>query len=153
MPKPEINRWESSNINNQSTKGIIYLNALALSNFPNELKQLALFSSLFLVLCASSKRFPRQTVSPYSFFLQDPRGNRIFQWQNVTSEMNIIQIEFPLTEEPVLGNYKIIVAKKSGVKTNHSFLVEEYGKCYPLILFRVENTIRNEPLSINPFDC
>ncbi|NXC73889.1 OVOS protein, partial [Anhinga anhinga] len=60
------------------------------------------------------------------FFLQDPRGNRIFQWQNVTSEMNIVQIEFPLTEEPILGNYKIIVAKKSGDKTNHSFLVDEY---------------------------
>ncbi|NXD67627.1 OVOS protein, partial [Eolophus roseicapillus] len=58
--------------------------------------------------------------------LQDPRGNRIFQWQNVTSEMYIIQIEFPLTEEPILGNYRIIVAKKSGDKTNHSFLVEEY---------------------------
>ncbi|NXX96850.1 OVOS protein, partial [Centropus bengalensis] len=61
-----------------------------------------------------------------SFFLQDPQGNRIFQWQNVTSEMNIIQIEFPLTEEPILGNYKIIVAKKSGHKTNYSFLVEKY---------------------------
>uniref|UniRef100_A0A8C3PTL8 OVOS protein n=1 Tax=Calidris pygmaea TaxID=425635 RepID=A0A8C3PTL8_9CHAR len=56
----------------------------------------------------------------------DPQGNRIFQWQNVTSEMNIIQIEFPLTEEPILGSYKIIVAKTSGDKTNHSFLVEEY---------------------------
>uniref|UniRef100_A0A8C5TG92 Ovostatin n=1 Tax=Malurus cyaneus samueli TaxID=2593467 RepID=A0A8C5TG92_9PASS len=61
-----------------------------------------------------------------SFFLQDPRGNRILQWQNVKSEMSIIQLEFPLTEEPILGNYKIIVAKKSGDKTNHSFLVEEY---------------------------
>ncbi|NXF32862.1 OVOS protein, partial [Nyctibius bracteatus] len=68
----------------------------------------------------------KQTVIPYSFILQDPQGNRIFQWQNVTSEMYIIQIEFPLTEEPILGNYKIIVAKKSGDKTNHSFLVEEY---------------------------
>ncbi|XP_008945042.1 PREDICTED: ovostatin-like, partial [Merops nubicus] len=58
--------------------------------------------------------------------IQDPQGNRIFQWQNVTSEMNIIQIEFPLTEEPILGRYKIIVAKKSGDKTSHSFLVEEY---------------------------
>ncbi|NXU11552.1 OVOS protein, partial [Pardalotus punctatus] len=62
----------------------------------------------------------------YSFFLQDPRGNRILQWQNVKSEMNIIQLEFPLTEEPILGSYKIIVTKKSGDKTNHSFLVEEY---------------------------
>ncbi|NXU52225.1 OVOS protein, partial [Turnix velox] len=65
-------------------------------------------------------------MSLYSFLIQDPQGNRIFQWQNVTSEMNIIQIEFPLTEEPILGNYKIIVAKKSGDKANHSFLVEEY---------------------------
>lgn len=95
----------------------------------------------------------KQTVTPYSFLFQDPRGNRIFQWQNVTSEMNIIQIEFPLTEEPILGNYKIIVAKKSGDKTNHSFLVEEYGKCHPLFLFRIENIIRDKPLSINPFDC
>ncbi|XP_063999068.1 ovostatin-like [Pogoniulus pusillus] len=58
--------------------------------------------------------------------VQDPRGNRIFQWQNVTSETKIIQIEFALTEEPILGNYKITVVKKSGDKTNHSFLVEEY---------------------------
>ncbi|XP_030803233.1 ovostatin-like [Camarhynchus parvulus] len=58
--------------------------------------------------------------------IQDPRGNRILQWQNVKSEMNIVQLEFPLTEEPVLGNYKIIVAKKSGDRTNHSFHVEEY---------------------------
>ncbi|NXN25590.1 OVOS protein, partial [Nycticryphes semicollaris] len=68
----------------------------------------------------------KQIVNLYSFLFQDPWGNRIFQWQNVTSEMNIIQIEFPLSEEPILGNYKIIVAKKSGDKTNHSFLVEEY---------------------------
>ncbi|NXY89282.1 OVOS protein, partial [Alcedo cyanopectus] len=70
---------------------------------------------------------PVQEQSPCGFvFFQDPRGNRIFQWQNVTSEMNIIQIEFPLTEEPILGNYKIIVAKKTGDKISHSFSVEEY---------------------------
>uniref|UniRef100_A0A8C2TZ08 Ovostatin n=1 Tax=Coturnix japonica TaxID=93934 RepID=A0A8C2TZ08_COTJA len=56
----------------------------------------------------------------------DPQNNRIFQWQNVTSEINIVQIEFPLTEEPILGSYKIIVTKKSGERTNHSFHVEEY---------------------------
>lgn len=95
----------------------------------------------------------KKTVSLYSFFLQDPRGNRILQWENVKSEMNIIQLEFPLTEEPILGNYKIIVAKKSGDKTNHSFLVVEYGKCHPYFLFSVENIIRDEPVSSNPFDC
>ncbi|NXY44020.1 OVOS protein, partial [Ceuthmochares aereus] len=79
------------------------------------------------------------------FFLQDPRGNRIFQWQNVTSEMNIIQIEFPLAEEPILGNYKIIVAKKSGHKTTHAFLVEEY------VLPKFDVTVR-APESITVLD-
>ncbi|NXK98094.1 OVOS protein, partial [Formicarius rufipectus] len=68
----------------------------------------------------------KKCVGLYSSFIQDPRGNRIFQWQNVSSEMNIIQKEFPLTEEPILGDYKIIIVKKSGDRTNHSFLVEEY---------------------------
>ncbi|KFP82883.1 Ovostatin, partial [Apaloderma vittatum] len=82
-------------------------------------------SVMFRVIALDFNFKPVQEMSIF-FFLQDPQGNRIFQWQNVTSEMNIIQIEFPLTEEPILGIYKIIVAKKSGDKTDHSFLVEEY---------------------------
>nr|XP_009917431.1 PREDICTED: ovostatin-like [Haliaeetus albicilla] len=82
-------------------------------------------SVMFRVVALDFNFKPVQEMYPL-IAIQDPRGNRIFQWQNVTSEMNIIQIEFPLTEEPILGNYKIIVAKKSGDKTNHSFLVEEY---------------------------
>ncbi|XP_063179359.1 ovostatin-like [Chroicocephalus ridibundus] len=82
-------------------------------------------SVMFRVVALDFNFKPVQEMYP-SIAIQDPRGNRIFQWQNVTSEINIIQIEFPLTEEPILGNYKIIVAKKSGDKTNHSFLVEEY---------------------------
>ncbi|XP_074008218.1 LOW QUALITY PROTEIN: ovostatin-like [Numenius arquata] len=82
-------------------------------------------SVMFRVVALDFNFKPVQEVYPL-IAIQDPRGNRIFQWQNVTSEMNIIQIEFPLTEEPILGSYKIIVAKKSGDKTNHSFLVEEY---------------------------
>ncbi|NWX18237.1 OVOS protein, partial [Aegotheles bennettii] len=80
-------------------------------------------SVMFRVVALDSNFKPVQEMF---LFLQDPQGNRIFQWQNVTSEMSIIQIEFPLSEEPILGNYKIIVVKKSGDKTNHSFLVEEY---------------------------
>ncbi|NXC13935.1 OVOS protein, partial [Corythaeola cristata] len=83
---------------------------------------------MFRVVALDFNFKPVQELVTYIlfFFLQDPQGNRIFQWQNVTSEMNIIQIEFPLSEEPILGNYKIIVEKKSGEKTNHSFLVDEY---------------------------
>ncbi|NXU42737.1 OVOS protein, partial [Drymodes brunneopygia] len=81
-----------------------------------------------VVALDSNFKLVQEKVSDHlcSFFLQDPRGNRILQWQNVKSEMNITQLEFPLTEKPILGNYKIIVAKKSGDKINHSFLVEEY---------------------------
>ncbi|XP_075019380.1 ovostatin-like [Calonectris borealis] len=82
-------------------------------------------SVMFRVVALDFNFKPVQEMYPL-IAIQDPLGNRIFQWQNVTSEMNIIQIEFLLTEEPILGNYKIIVAKKSGDKTNHSFLVEEY---------------------------
>ncbi|NXW60107.1 OVOS protein, partial [Eurystomus gularis] len=80
---------------------------------------------MFRVVALDFNFKPVQEMYPL-IAIRDPQGNRIFQWQNVTSEMNIIQIEFPLTEEPILGNYKIIVAKKSGDRINHSFLVEEY---------------------------
>ncbi|NXI50424.1 OVOS protein, partial [Chloroceryle aenea] len=82
-------------------------------------------SVMFRVVALDFNFKPVQEMYPL-IAVQDPRGNRIFQWQNVTSEMNIIQIEFPLTEEPILGNYKIIVAKKSGDKISHTFPVEEY---------------------------
>ncbi|NWH63128.1 OVOS protein, partial [Geococcyx californianus] len=83
-------------------------------------------SVMFRVVALDFNFKPVQEMSYLYFFLQDPRGNRILQWQNVTSEMSIVQIEFTLTEEPILGNYRIIVAKKSGHTANHSFLVEEY---------------------------
>ncbi|NWR28664.1 OVOS protein, partial [Tachuris rubrigastra] len=79
----------------------------------------------FCVVALDFSFKPVQETSVF-FFIKDPRGNRIFQWQNVASEMNIIRKEFLLTEEPILGNYKLIIAKKSGDRTNHSFLVEEY---------------------------
>ncbi|XP_062427192.1 ovostatin-like [Rhea pennata] len=82
-------------------------------------------SVMFRVVALDFNFKPVQEMYPL-ITIQDPRGNRIFQWQNVTSEVNIVQIEFPLAEEPILGNYKIMIAKKSGDKTNHSFLVEEY---------------------------
>ncbi|XP_009975057.3 ovostatin-like [Tyto alba] len=82
-------------------------------------------SVMFRVVALDFNFKPVQEMYPL-IAIQDPRGNRIFQWQNVTSEMNIIQIEFPLTKEPILGNYRIIVAKKFGDKTIHSFLVDEY---------------------------
>ncbi|XP_062979689.1 ovostatin-like [Elgaria multicarinata webbii] len=58
--------------------------------------------------------------------IQDPQNNRLFQWINVTSRFSIIQLSFQLISEPMLGNYQIMVEKKSGTKFYYSFSVEEY---------------------------
>uniref|UniRef100_A0A8B9CFE6 OVOS protein n=1 Tax=Anser brachyrhynchus TaxID=132585 RepID=A0A8B9CFE6_9AVES len=58
----------------------------------------------------------------------DPEQNQILQWLDVTSTHGIVQLSFPLIQEPILGSYHIIVEKKSGDKEYHFFTVEEYGK-------------------------
>ena len=42
--------------------------------------------------------------------------------------MGLNQLSFPLSVEPALGLYKVIVQKVSGKKIEHSFEVDEYGK-------------------------
>lgn len=66
----------------------------------------------------------------FSFYptLQDPEQNQILQWLDVTSTHGIVQLSFPLIQEPILGSYHIVVEKKSGDKEYHFFTVEEYGK-------------------------
>ncbi|XP_063260980.1 alpha-2-macroglobulin-like protein 1 [Prinia subflava] len=54
-------------------------------------------------------------------FLQDPSGNRIAQWREVTPRQGIVDLSLPLAAEPALGTYTISVEGKS-----HSFSVEEY---------------------------
>ncbi|NXH87084.1 A2ML1 protein, partial [Edolisoma coerulescens] len=62
---------------------------------------------------------------------QDPSGNRIAQWQEVTPRQGIVDLSLPLASEPALGTYSISVGGKS-----HSFSVEEY------VLPKFEVTIR-----------
>ncbi|NWV18179.1 A2ML1 protein, partial [Origma solitaria] len=52
---------------------------------------------------------------------EDPSGNRIAQWRNVTPQQGIVDLSLPLASEPALGTYSISVEGKS-----HSFSVEEY---------------------------
>ncbi|NWZ86915.1 A2ML1 protein, partial [Poecile atricapillus] len=53
--------------------------------------------------------------------VQDPSGNRIAQWREVTPRQGIVDLSLPLASEPALGTYTISVEGKS-----HSFSVEEY---------------------------
>ncbi|XP_074839734.1 ovostatin-like [Carettochelys insculpta] len=58
--------------------------------------------------------------------IQDPQGNQIFQWLNVSSQTAIVHLTAQIIPEPILGIYKISVSKKSGSSTHHLFAVEEY---------------------------
>uniref|UniRef100_A0A8C5L0E5 PZP, alpha-2-macroglobulin like n=1 Tax=Jaculus jaculus TaxID=51337 RepID=A0A8C5L0E5_JACJA len=58
--------------------------------------------------------------------LPNPSRNRIFQWQNLRLQGGLSQQSFPLSVEPSLGTYKVIVMKESGKKIEHSFEVKEY---------------------------
>uniref|UniRef100_A0A5F9DI97 Alpha-2-macroglobulin n=1 Tax=Oryctolagus cuniculus TaxID=9986 RepID=A0A5F9DI97_RABIT len=59
-------------------------------------------------------------------YIQDPRRNRIMQWQNVKSENGLKQLSFSLSSEPILGSYKIVILIQSGMRTEHSFTVDEF---------------------------
>ncbi|XP_028610189.1 pregnancy zone protein-like [Grammomys surdaster] len=59
-------------------------------------------------------------------YIQNPKRNRIFQWQNIHLPGGLQQLSFPLSVEPALGTYKVVVQKDSGKKIEHSFEVKEY---------------------------
>ncbi|NWQ67152.1 A2ML1 protein, partial [Neopipo cinnamomea] len=54
-------------------------------------------------------------------FLEDPSGNRIAQWREVSPRQGIVDLSLPLAAEPALGTYTIHVEGNT-----HSFSVEEY---------------------------
>ncbi|KAK2498956.1 hypothetical protein MC885_001575, partial [Smutsia gigantea] len=59
-------------------------------------------------------------------YIENPKRNRIFQWQNLQLQGGLNQLSFPLSVEPTLGHYKIILEKESREKIEHSFEVNEY---------------------------
>ncbi|XP_009560763.2 ovostatin [Cuculus canorus] len=80
---------------------------------------------LFRVVALDSQFRPVQEKYP-RIVIEDPEGNKIFQWLDVTSNHGIVQLSFRLISEPILGTYHIIVEKKSGEREHYFFTVEEY---------------------------
>uniref|UniRef100_A0A8C8S568 Alpha-2-macroglobulin bait region domain-containing protein n=1 Tax=Pelusios castaneus TaxID=367368 RepID=A0A8C8S568_9SAUR len=66
--------------------------------------------------------------------LQDPSGNHIAQWRDVTPQKGIVDLSLPLSAELALGTYTIKVEW-----TTHTFSVEEY------VLPKFEVTIELPP--------
>ncbi|XP_075409474.1 alpha-2-macroglobulin [Tenrec ecaudatus] len=59
-------------------------------------------------------------------YLQDPKENRITQWQNVKLETGLKQLSYSLSSEPFHGSYKLVAQKESGKRVEHHFTVEEF---------------------------
>ncbi|XP_053777806.1 alpha-2-macroglobulin isoform X2 [Desmodus rotundus] len=59
-------------------------------------------------------------------YIENPKGNRIAQWQKLKLESGLKQLAFPLSSEPIQGSYKVVVQKESGRTTEHPFTVEEF---------------------------
>uniref|UniRef100_A0A669QE22 Uncharacterized protein n=1 Tax=Phasianus colchicus TaxID=9054 RepID=A0A669QE22_PHACC len=76
---------------------------------------------MFRVVTLDSQFRPVQETVSKSDSQDFLKQNQIFQWLDVSSMHGIIQLSFPLIEEPILGSYHIIVEKKSGDKEHEYF--------------------------------
>ncbi|XP_066211828.1 pregnancy zone protein-like isoform X1 [Saccopteryx leptura] len=59
-------------------------------------------------------------------YLEDPKRNRIGQWQSLELQSGLKQLAFSLSSEPIEGSYKVVVQKESGGSIEHPFTVEEF---------------------------
>lgn len=58
-------------------------------------------------------------------YVEDPKETRLFQFKNVELGKGIQQLEFPLSDEPVLGTWKISVSSQNETESTN-FEVKEY---------------------------
>ncbi|XP_040593033.1 alpha-1-inhibitor 3 [Mesocricetus auratus] len=79
----------------------------------------------FRVVSMDTNLHPLNELFPLAY-IEDPKTNRIMQWQDINTENGLKQLSFSLSSEPILGSYKIVVQKQSGAKKEHSFTVEEF---------------------------
>ncbi|XP_055930370.1 alpha-1-inhibitor 3-like isoform X3 [Argiope bruennichi] len=58
-------------------------------------------------------------------YVEDPKGTRLFQFKGISLGKGIQQMQFPLADEPVLGNWRITVSNKNATESQ-TFEVKEY---------------------------
>ncbi|XP_061425551.1 LOW QUALITY PROTEIN: CD109 antigen-like [Lethenteron reissneri] len=61
----------------------------------------------------------------YDIEIQDPVGNRVQQWRGLTSASGVVSADFPVSDQPLLGQWQIIVHGE-GVDKQQPFTVAEY---------------------------
>uniref|UniRef100_A0A8C6R234 Alpha-2-macroglobulin n=1 Tax=Nannospalax galili TaxID=1026970 RepID=A0A8C6R234_NANGA len=79
----------------------------------------------FRVVSLDENFHPLNELIPL-LYIQDPKGNRIVQWQSLKLESGLRQLSVPLSSEPLQGSYKVVVQKEAGGTVEHPFNVEEF---------------------------
>ncbi|XP_038963370.1 C3 and PZP-like, alpha-2-macroglobulin domain containing 8 isoform X2 [Rattus norvegicus] len=79
----------------------------------------------FRIVSMDKNLHPLNELFPLAY-IEDPKINRIMQWQDIKTENGLKQLSFSLSAEPIQGPYKIVILKQSGVKEEHSFTVMEF---------------------------
>ncbi|XP_076796626.1 murinoglobulin-1-like isoform X2 [Arvicanthis niloticus] len=92
----------------------------------------------FRVVSMDKNLHPLNELFPLAY-IEDPKANRIIQWQDIKTENGLKQMSFSLAAEPIQGPYKIVMQKQSGRKEEHSFTVMEFV----LPRFDVDVTVPN----------
>ncbi|XP_021046914.2 murinoglobulin-1 [Mus pahari] len=74
----------------------------------------------FRVVSMDTYLRPLNELLPLAY-IEDPKKNRIMQWQDIKTENGLKQMSFSLAAEPIQGPYKIVLHKQSRMKEEHSF--------------------------------
>ncbi|XP_042651121.1 alpha-2-macroglobulin-like isoform X2 [Tyto alba] len=80
---------------------------------------------LFRIVSLDKDFYPLNEKFPF-VYVQDPKRNRVYQWQGMELENGFTQLSFPLSSDPIQGSYKIVVQRSFLSHVEHSFSVEEY---------------------------
>ncbi|XP_071955990.1 pregnancy zone protein-like [Antedon mediterranea] len=76
-----------------------------------------------LSIKSPSMKVVKQTIP--SVIVESPNGLRIMQWDNVKADEGLVDLQFQLSDEPMLGRWKI-TARVGNRPVIQSFEVEEY---------------------------
>ncbi|XP_028616885.1 murinoglobulin-1-like isoform X2 [Grammomys surdaster] len=79
----------------------------------------------FRIISMDKNLHPLNELFPLAY-IEDPKTNRVMQWQDIKTRNGIKQMSFSLAAEPIQGPYKIVLQKQSGVMEEHSFTVMEF---------------------------
>ena len=74
----------------------------------------------------SQPAFPVTVNQIPLIWIETPNNIRLAQWENVEPNQGLVDLEFPMTDEPLLGDWKIMA--DFGERTAEAtFTVDEYG--------------------------